>query len=76
MLYTVTHPSRIQDVKFVQHPETKDEVLLVGAEDKKLSVYAVPLATSETPFVIAEMIGHTNRCAVALAGVTVAYSDS
>ena len=59
----------------MQHPETKDEVLLVGAEDKKLSVYVVPYETSETPFVIAEMIGHTNRCAVALAEINVARSD-
>ncbi|KAF9646488.1 WD40 repeat-like protein [Thelephora ganbajun] len=61
LLHTITHPSRIQDVKFVQHPETKDEILLVGAEDKKLSVYVVPSETSEAPYVIAEMIGHTNR---------------
>ena len=63
LLHTLTHPSRIQDVKFVQHPETGDEILLVGAEDKKLSVYVVPSETSETPYVIAEMVGHTNRYA-------------
>ena len=48
----------------MQHPDTEDEVLLVGAEDKKLSVYVVPSETSETPYIIAEMTGHTNRCAV------------
>ena len=46
----------------MQHPETKDEILLVGAEDKKLSVYFVPTEASETPYVIADMIGHENRC--------------
>lgn len=50
-------------------------MLLVGAEDKKLSVYLVPSETSETPCVIAEMIGHTNRYALRSAEVAVSYSD-
>jgi len=61
LLHTITHPSRIQDIKFVQHPETKDEILLVGAEDKKLSIYFVPPDDSEPPYVVAEMVGHENR---------------
>ena len=71
LLHTITHPSRIQDVKFVRHPETKDEILLVGAEDKKLSVYFVPSEASETPCVIAEMVGHANRCAQARVALAV-----
>lgn len=70
-MHTVTHPSRIQDVKFVQHPETKDDLLLVGAEDKTLSVYFVPSDASETPYVVAEMTGHTNRCAKAFVALAV-----
>lgn len=54
----------------MRHPKTKDEILLVGAEDKKLSVYLVPSETSDTPRVIAEMIGHTNRYAVVSAEIT------
>jgi len=75
LLHTITHPSRVQDVKFVQHPETNDELLLVGAEDKKLSVYFVPSGTSETPCIIGEMIGHTNRYAMIQTGVADASSD-
>lgn len=75
LLHTITHPSRVQDVKFVRHPETKEEILLVGAEDKKLSIYFIPSETSETPYVIAEMIGHTNRCALALLSPTVGPSN-
>ncbi|KAF9779283.1 WD40 repeat-like protein [Thelephora terrestris] len=61
LLHTITHPSRIHDVKFVRHPKTDDDILLVGAEDKRLSVYCVPPEASETPYVFAEMVGHTNR---------------
>lgn len=66
----------MQDVKFVQHPGTKEEILLVGAEDKKLSVYFVPSETSETPYVIAEMVGHMNRCVVTPADTIIMRSDS
>ena len=75
LLHNITHPSRIQDVKFVQHPETNDEILLVGAEDKKLSVYVVPSDTSEIPYVIAEMVGHTNRYVLTSTDATVANPD-
>ena len=66
----------MQDVKFVQHPGTKEDILLVGAEDKKLSIYSVPSGTSETPYVIAEMIGHTNRCVATSADTIVRSFNS
>jgi len=65
LLYTITHPSRIHDLKFCSFTAGKGEILLVGAEDRKLSVYHVP-DTSETPFIVAEMIGHSNRLVVFL----------
>lgn len=46
-------------------------MVLVGAEDKKLSVYFVPSETTETPYVIAEMVGHANRFAHAFIVLTV-----
>jgi protein MAK11 len=61
LLHTITHPSRIHDVKFIRHPTTEDQLLLVAAEDKKLSVYVIPSDETERPRVIAEMIGHSNR---------------
>ena len=61
LLHSLTHPSRIHDVKFCKHVEGNSEVLLVAAEDKKLSVYDVPSDKNKTPAVIAELIGHSNR---------------
>lgn len=74
LLHTITHSSRIHDILFCYIPdldksvnsEKKCEVLLVGAEDKKLSVYRIDHDTgssdvAEEPSVVAEMIGHTNR---------------
>ena len=46
-------------------------MILVGAEDKKLSVYFIPSETSEAPYVIAEMVGHANRFAWAFIVLTV-----
>jgi len=66
LLHTITHTSRIHDILFCQIPEKRCEVLLVGAEDKKVSVYHIDHDTgssdvAEEPSVVAEMIGHTNR---------------
>ena len=36
-------------------------MLLVGAEDKKVTVYDVSKEPNTVPTVIAEMVGHTNR---------------
>ncbi|KAH8833257.1 WD40-repeat-containing domain protein [Flagelloscypha sp. PMI_526] len=56
-LGTISHPSRVVDVLFCR---LKDEdILLVGAEDKKLSAYS--LADSSSPKMLAVFIGHTNR---------------
>jgi len=60
LLYTITHPSRIHDVKFCCSVGSEREVLLVAAEDHKLSIYDIP-KESGTPAIIAEMTGHTNR---------------
>ncbi|EIN06262.1 WD40 repeat-like protein [Punctularia strigosozonata HHB-11173 SS5] len=75
LLHTISHPSRIHDVCFVKRPSCSDskteidvhELLLVGAEDKKLSVYDVPptvdAAKDVVPTFVAELVGHSNRCA-------------
>ena len=63
LLHTITHPSRLHDIKFCKHVEGDGELLLAGAEDKKLSVYDVPKDRTKPPTVIAEMVGHTNRYA-------------
>lgn len=77
LLHNITHPSRLHDLKFCKNATGK-EVLLVAAEDKKVSVYDfLPLpsegkdvtAGEETvnkgipPKVVAEMVGHENRWA-------------
>ena len=62
-LHTVIHPSRIQDVKFVQRVTGVDEVLLVAAEDKKVTVYDVGADSKIAPKPIAEFVGHENRFA-------------
>lgn len=76
LLHTITHPSRLHDVKFAARVNSagtgNDDLLLSGGEDKKLTVYSVPDYTNydpeneneediEKPTVIAEMTGHTNR---------------
>ncbi|PCH44568.1 WD40 repeat-like protein [Wolfiporia cocos MD-104 SS10] len=61
LLHTITHPSRLHDVKFCKRVVGNGEVLLVAAEDKKLSVYDLPSDRTIVPPVVAEMVGHTNR---------------
>lgn len=63
LLHSITHPSRIQDVKFCQRVVGEGELLLIGAEDKKLSIYDVPKDRTKPPTIIAEMVGHSNRSA-------------
>lgn len=60
LLYTITHPSRIHDAKFCSRVGGEGELLLVAAEDHKLSIYDVPKEFG-TPTIVAQMIGHTNR---------------
>ena len=62
LLHTITHPSRVHDIKFCKRVVGSGELLLVGAEDRKLTVYDIPADHTKPPTVIAEMVGHTNRC--------------
>lgn len=62
LLHSITHTSRIHDVKFCKRVIGEGEVLLVAAEDKKVSIYDVPSDREKVPTIIAEMIGHENRC--------------
>ena len=59
LLYTIKHPSRLHDLKFCKRINGDGEVLLAGAEDKKLTVYEI--SKNNSPKIIAEMVGHTNR---------------
>lgn len=59
LLHTITHPSRLHDVKFSPRASGEGgELLLAGAEDKKLAIYEV----SSPPRLIAELVGHERRC--------------
>lgn len=77
LLHTIIHPSRIHDILFCHTPphldndsNEKGELLLVGAEDRKLSVYWInpSIEAKEPPKVVAEMVGHKNRFVVILFG--------
>jgi len=68
LLHNITHPSRIHDVKFTPRPSPPGgkrgkvgDLLLAGAEDKKLTVYQVYSDPQTPPRVIAELIGHERR---------------
>jgi protein MAK11 len=60
-LHTINHPSRLHDVRFCKRVVGTGEVLLVAAEDKKLSIYDISNDPEKIPAVIAIMIGHSNR---------------
>ncbi|OSD05394.1 WD40 repeat-like protein [Trametes coccinea BRFM310] len=61
LLHSITHPSRLHDIKFCKRVDGDGELLLAGGEDKKLSIYDVPKDRTKAPSIIAEMIGHNNR---------------
>ncbi len=61
LLHSLTHPSRLHDIKFCQRVDGDSELLLAGGEDKKLSIYDVPKDHEKVPTIIADMVGHTNR---------------
>ncbi|KAI0272756.1 WD40-repeat-containing domain protein [Gloeopeniophorella convolvens] len=61
LLHALEHPSRIHDVKFVQRAEGIHEVLLVAAEDKKVTAYDISPDTDVPLRVIAHFVGHSNR---------------
>ncbi|KAF8548712.1 WD40 repeat-like protein [Imleria badia] len=59
--HSITHPSRIQSLRFCKRVNGDGELLLVAAEDKKISIYQVSEDSQSTPTIIAEMVGHSNR---------------
>ncbi|KAJ7623718.1 WD40-repeat-containing domain protein, partial [Roridomyces roridus] len=61
LIHTLTHPSRIQDIKFCKRVNGQGDVLLVGAENKKLSIYEISNDPDTPPRIVAEMTGHDNR---------------
>ncbi|TFK39731.1 WD40-repeat-containing domain protein [Crucibulum laeve] len=61
LLHTIKHSSRCHDVKFVKRVNGDGDVMLVGAEGKKLTVYEVSADQDKEPKIIAEMVGHENR---------------
>ncbi|KAI0332690.1 WD40 repeat-like protein [Cubamyces sp. BRFM 1775] len=61
LLHSITHPSRLHDIKFCKRVDGDGELLFAAGEDKKLSVYDVPQDHTQVPTVIAEMVGHGNR---------------
>lgn len=61
LLHTITHPSRIHDIRFTKRATGEGELLLVAAEDKKVTIYDVPANADQPPSVIAELVGHENR---------------
>ncbi|KAF9045755.1 WD40 repeat-like protein [Hymenopellis radicata] len=62
LLHTIAHPSRLHDVKFCKRVDSDDEILLAGAEDKKVTIYDVTNTQAEQPpKIIGAMVGHSNR---------------
>ena len=60
LLFSIKHLSRVHDVTFCKRVNGEGEVLLVGGEDHKTTVYSIFKDTTN-PIIIAEMIGHSNR---------------
>jgi hypothetical protein len=60
-LHTINHPSRLHDVRFCKRVIGEGEVLLVAAEDKKLTIYDISNEAEAVPTIIAVMVGHSNR---------------
>ncbi|PBK69109.1 WD40 repeat-like protein [Armillaria solidipes] len=61
LLHTIKHPSRLHDAKFCKRVDSDEEVLLVGAEDKKLTIYDVSNDPEKPPTIVGLMVGHENR---------------
>ncbi|TDL23704.1 WD40 repeat-like protein [Rickenella mellea] len=61
LLQTLTHPSRIHDAKFCRRVDGGEELLLVAAEDKKVTIYSVDSDSDTSLPVVGELVGHTNR---------------
>ena len=79
LVHSISHPSRLHDIRFCKPIASHErEILLVAAEDKKVSVYTSlpgrhhPTAGYESegadeagagPKLVAVMVGHENRYA-------------
>ncbi|PFH50307.1 hypothetical protein AMATHDRAFT_145511 [Amanita thiersii Skay4041] len=62
LLCIITHPSRLHDVKFCPRvSDPREEILLAGGEDGKLSVYEIPTDPDAPPRIIAQLVGHERR---------------
>lgn len=61
LIHTITHPSRIQDIHFTNSATGEGELLLVAAEDKKVTIYDIPSDPEHPPSVMGELVGHQNR---------------
>ncbi|KAI6164527.1 WD40-repeat-containing domain protein [Pisolithus thermaeus] len=59
--HTLSHASRIHSVRFCRWTDNGGELMLVAAEDKKVSVYRFLEDPEKPPSIIAEMVGHSNR---------------
>ncbi|KAL0953924.1 hypothetical protein HGRIS_005089 [Hohenbuehelia grisea] len=61
MIHTITHKSRLHDVRFCPRVNGTGDVLFACAEDKNLSIYELSQDPETPPKIIATMTGHTNR---------------
>ena len=61
LLHTLTHGSRVHDVRFFAEEESK--YLLVAAEDGKVTFYSLPSGPQDDASLptIAQAVGHENR---------------
>ncbi|CCO30449.1 hypothetical protein BN14_04478 [Rhizoctonia solani AG-1 IB] len=61
LLHTITHPSRVHDIKFwASGDEPAQEFLLVAAEDQLVTVYQISYEEQNTR-IIGKFVGHSNR---------------
>ncbi|KAJ1306594.1 hypothetical protein OPQ81_007594 [Rhizoctonia solani] len=61
LLDTITHPSRVHDLKFwASGDDSAQEFLLVAAEDSSVTVYQIGCQKRSSK-IIAKFTGHTNR---------------
>ena len=61
LTHTIKHPSRLHDAKFCERVNGEGEVLLVGAEDNKVTIYDISKDREIAPKIIAHLVGHSNR---------------
>jgi protein MAK11 len=61
IIYTIKHQSRLNEAMFCRCIGRDSDVLLIGGEDKVVSIYNVPTGPEASPKVIATLVGHTNR---------------